>query len=602
MASKVNVAVDVTKVQKSINAYLGWLSRREEALIGVCNAVIDNPSPVFIPQVVSHLAKVEEQAERIYTDVAVIVEAGSSTEAKKANESMATAAAAVAKCQVKAAEALRHLQDLFPQASAQVPASPASQLSSSFHSAASAPSSAYLESMKPFALKKTHTLTEYHSWKRKFLAWHRTLSSSLSSREEEVEQLRTCLASDLEPHVENKVRRWEDVHKMQMAVVSDDPNQDTWIKMLDSLFDEYNPIHARRDAYFRDCQRDGEAFSDFTMRLWKKGRVADLVNGLTEDEIYCHRYLVGCKNTKLREKLLNAFERDPKITVAKLDQVIRQFEATARTAKALDRTEPGSRTATSVDKKNSNMGGKPQKKNYQNPVKKMQGKCLACGSPNHRRADCSHKDAVCDKCRKRGHVSAVCCSESSNNQDRSRSKSQSRKASRRTSESPPRSRRSRKDSPPPRRAASRAAAEEEGFSDDENGGRTSAVRALRSDVSASCEGEGNGSENDIGITDPTPRLALQVSQAGQTFAFKALPDSGATKPLVGLDLVEQRNLQWRKSRVKRTTTCANNTKMRILGRCRLRLDIPVDKDGFGGISKMVDCDVCESLGSDIYLG
>ena len=144
--------------------------------------------------------------------------------------------------------------------------------------------------------------------------------------------------------------------------------------------------------------------------------------GTLHDEMIRDRIVVRLKNMKLSEKLQN----DPDLTLQKAIQQACQSEAVKQqqslirsdlrgndSAKTVDAVHCRGRKTSSRSKFNPNSSGKPkpQLQERRPPASQFSthDKCQRCGKiPHHNRQNCPAQDAVCRKCKKKGHYEVVC--------------------------------------------------------------------------------------------------------------------------------------------------------------------------------------------------
>ncbi|UYV71882.1 hypothetical protein LAZ67_9000867 [Cordylochernes scorpioides] len=176
-------------------------------------------------------------------------------------------------------------------------------------------------------------------------------------------------------------------------------------KLVVSKFQDYfigkrNVIYERA-KFNRRSQGETEPVEEFITNLYV------LAETCSYEEMIRDRLVVGVKNLNLSEKL----QLESELTLEKAIQIVRQSENTEdRNVDAIDRK--GSRNGTNF-RKTRMKGTKTYNSNF---PKNPQGcssyekrKCFRCGYyQGHSKEQCPARDAICNKCRKKGHFAKVC--------------------------------------------------------------------------------------------------------------------------------------------------------------------------------------------------
>ena len=130
--------------------------------------------------------------------------------------------------------------------------------------------------------------------------------------------------------------------------------------------------------------------------------------GDLKDEMIRDRIVVGIRDAQLSEKL----QLDRQLTLEKAITQVRQQEAVKHQQTALRGSMDGSLAAVQKDKQPLSRKGKQptrNKRSSQPPhINRETTRCPWCGKPKHDRQHCPAKEAVCRKCKKRGHYQKVC--------------------------------------------------------------------------------------------------------------------------------------------------------------------------------------------------
>ncbi|UYV78630.1 K02A2.6-like, partial [Cordylochernes scorpioides] len=191
-------------------------------------------------------------------------------------------------------------------------------------------------------------------------------------------------------------------------------------KLVVSKFQDYfigkrNVIYERA-KFNRRSQGETEPVEEFITNLYVLAETCSY--GILKEEMIRDRLVVGVKNFNLSEKL----QLESELTLEKAIQIVRQSESVKNQQKEI-RQDTEKRNVDVIDRKGGRNGTNFQKtrmkgtKTYiSNFPKNPQGwssnekrKCLRCGYyPGHSKEQCPARDAICNKCRKKGHFAKVC--------------------------------------------------------------------------------------------------------------------------------------------------------------------------------------------------
>ncbi|UYV78865.1 hypothetical protein LAZ67_17000043 [Cordylochernes scorpioides] len=186
-------------------------------------------------------------------------------------------------------------------------------------------------------------------------------------------------------------------------------------KLVVSKFQDYfigkrNVIYERA-KFNRRSQGETEPVEEFITNLYVLAETCSY--GILKEEMIRDRLVVGVKNFNLSEKL----QLESELTLEKAIQIVRQSESVKNQQKEI-RQDTENRNVDVIDRKGGRNGTNFQKtrmkgtKTYNsNFPKNPQGwssnekrKCLRCGYyPGHSKEQCPARDAICNKCRKKGH-------------------------------------------------------------------------------------------------------------------------------------------------------------------------------------------------------
>ncbi|UYV68534.1 K02A2.6-like [Cordylochernes scorpioides] len=191
-------------------------------------------------------------------------------------------------------------------------------------------------------------------------------------------------------------------------------------KLVVSKFQDYfigkrNVIYERA-KFNRRSQGETEPVEEFITNLYVLAETCSY--GILKEEMIRDRLVVGVKNFNLSEKL----QLESELTLEKAIQIVRQSESVKNQQKEI-RQDTEKRNVDVIDRKGGRNGTNFQKtrmkrtKTYNsNFPKNPQGwssnekrKCLRCEYyPGHSKEQCPARDAICNKCRKKGHFAKVC--------------------------------------------------------------------------------------------------------------------------------------------------------------------------------------------------
>ncbi|UYV65638.1 K02A2.6-like [Cordylochernes scorpioides] len=191
-------------------------------------------------------------------------------------------------------------------------------------------------------------------------------------------------------------------------------------KLVVSKFQDYfigkrNVIYERA-KFNRRSQGEMEPVEEFITNLYVLAETCSY--GSLKEEMIRDRLVVGVKNFNLSEKL----QLESELTLEKAIQIVRQSESVKNQQKEI-RQDTENRNVDVIDRKGGRNGTIFQKtrmkgtKTYNsNFPKNPQGwssnekrKCFRCGYyQGHSKEQCPAKDAICNKCRKKGHFAKVC--------------------------------------------------------------------------------------------------------------------------------------------------------------------------------------------------
>ena len=190
---------------------------------------------------------------------------------------------------------------------------------------------------------------------------------------------------------------------------------DTVIGKFDSFFKVTRNVIFERARFNRRVQLEGESAEQFIVELYN---LVEFCNyGELASEMIRDRLVVGIRDRHLSERL----QLDSELTLEKAKRAIRQSGAVQGQQHELKgaTTEPSS----SLDKlqanykKTQNSHGAPRRLQLETGKKGRQPNnsskpCTRCGRGPHARDKCPAKDAVCHRCKRKGHFMSCCLTKS----------------------------------------------------------------------------------------------------------------------------------------------------------------------------------------------
>lgn len=177
---------------------------------------------------------------------------------------------------------------------------------------------------------------------------------------------------------------------------------------LKSHYEPKSLVIVERFHFHKREQAAGETIAEYIAELRRLAAKCAFAGHL--DEALRDRFVCGLKSEATQKRLLT--ESD--LTLAKAVEVAQNMEAAHNNAQAMKQFTPVVGEVVPVDQ--------PEFQDTQNvqpfrsqSVGNMSGQgasaarvCYRCGSNTHSGFDCSHKDTVCHKCGKLGHLARVC--------------------------------------------------------------------------------------------------------------------------------------------------------------------------------------------------
>ena len=242
-----------------------------------------------------------------------------------------------------------------------------------------------LQPPSPFSFKEPDA---WQKWKRRFEQYRQASGLAEESDERQVSTLLYCMGEDAEETLSST------------DISSDDRKKfDTVFGKFDAFFKVRKNVIFERARFNRRSQRPDESVEQFITSLYSLADSCDY-GGLREEMIR-DRIVVGIRDQSLSERL----QLDARLTLESAKTLVRQREA-VREQQSLLRNSPKQELSVDFVK------GKPPRRTSFKPTHKFQSadssKCFRCGKAPHPRHLCPAKEAVCHKCKKKGHYSLQC--------------------------------------------------------------------------------------------------------------------------------------------------------------------------------------------------
>ena len=235
---------------------------------------------------------------------------------------------------------------------------------------------------------------DWPHWKRRFQQFRVASGLAGDTEAKQISTLLYCLGKEAEA-----------VLTSTNITEADKQVYDSVMTKFDEFFQVRRNIIFERARFNRRAQLQGETVEQYIMELYQLSENCEY--GEKTDEMIRDRLVVGISNSKLSERL----QLDPALTLAKAKKMVRQQEAVHEQQAILKQGDTAQ--AEEIKSRSKSGGGKKAtfgKKTKPNPANSTSKKCTRCGKESHPRERCPAKDAICNKCHKRGHYSAQCYS------------------------------------------------------------------------------------------------------------------------------------------------------------------------------------------------
>jgi len=176
---------------------------------------------------------------------------------------------------------------------------------------------------------------------------------------------------------------------------------------LNQYFGSHRNILVERARFNRRIQREGEPIDSFIQDLYRLAEECNYSN--LKEELIRDRIIVGVTDECLSDRLQSKADLDlnKAIEMCRLHETQKQNRDVVRgninnidsSVEFVKKSKPSTPNKQTELPRGGPLGGK---------------KCQYCGRGSHERRFCPAKNAVCHKCKKRGHYKDVCQSDGSN--------------------------------------------------------------------------------------------------------------------------------------------------------------------------------------------
>ena len=244
--------------------------------------------------------------------------------------------------------------------------------------------------LRPEKLTENFTPREFTEWAEQFKAYYITSNFNKCAVPVQQAYLRQCLNKTIWFRIGANVEEDTEIFGDASSCMS---------LLLDEFKERY-PEFNRRLTFFRSEQQAGQSMTDYMIRNRQLHDEADM-HEITQEQMLLFRNIAGCRDKKLRERLLELEIR----TLSELTKFVTRWEVAKKEDKDIDKTNAS---------KASQIKGR-QQKSGKDGTKKKPGdpdwKCYRCGSRKHHYKDCTvPATVVCKYCDKTGHTVDACMS------------------------------------------------------------------------------------------------------------------------------------------------------------------------------------------------
>ena len=253
------------------------------------------------------------------------------------------------------------------------------------------------QELRPAKLQKDISMGELRDWQEQFQSYY----NSSNLRQMTYLQQQGYLLSNLDTDISRHLRRVITA----TTPIFPTPGSVSCFNLLSQYFAQRNPVHDRRQAFFRASQKEGQSVLDFRAQLRQLGNEGDLEN-LTLEGCYCLMYQLGVKDEILRRELCKV----QRPNLAEFDAILEAHALMEASEKLRAKTVQANRASGPAKKFSSS--GSPRIKITEEEKKRrkaIRGKCYRCASGDHMIPGCKvPATATCKLCNMQGHISPAC--------------------------------------------------------------------------------------------------------------------------------------------------------------------------------------------------
>ena len=265
------------------------------------------------------------------------------------------------------------------------------------------------QELRPAKLQKDTTMGELRDWQDQFTSYYNSSNLRQMTYLQQQGYLLSNLDTDISRHLRRIITATTPLFPTAGSVSCFD--------LLSTYFSQRNPVHVRRQAFFRASQKEGQSVLDFRAQLRQLGNEGDLEN-LSLEGCYCLMYQLGVKDEVLRRELCKV--RQPNL--AEFDAILEAHALMEASEKLRGKTAQSNRAAGQAKKPpssgSSSSSSNPQRikitEEEKSRRKAIRGKCYWCASGDHMIPGCKIPGTVvCKSCNNQGHIAPACLKSSS---------------------------------------------------------------------------------------------------------------------------------------------------------------------------------------------
>ena len=188
-----------------------------------------------------------------------------------------------------------------------------------------------------------------------------------------------------------------DAYRLLRSLISPSkPSKKSFAQIMEVLKDHYNPQPSeimQRFHFHSRAQKSGEKVATYLAEL--RGIAEHCNFGASLDDMLRDRLVVGINDAALQRRLLS----EPRLNLKKATEIALAHETAIKDSKAI---QDGNGTPQPV-----NPIFNPQRVRSSGTTGTSKP-CYHCGKSNHKATACYYKEAVCNNCKKKGHIAKIC--------------------------------------------------------------------------------------------------------------------------------------------------------------------------------------------------